>query len=112
MPGERLRPANLWCVAQLRLNSEWHRVPGQSSGSLINELQNLCHQHLLSALKVSASTCLRAKGADCVCCRDHSVSDSLDYVAAYNAAMLPSRDIQEVFSAVVKGRRQPRFSKL
>ncbi|KAL3134010.1 hypothetical protein ABBQ32_008448 [Trebouxia sp. C0010 RCD-2024] len=44
--------------------------------------------------------------------RDHSVSDSLDYVAAYNAAMLPSRDIQEVFSAVVKGRRQPRFSKL
>ena len=41
-----------------------------------------------------------------------SVSGSLDYVAAYNAAMLPSRDIQEVFSAVVKGRRQPRFSKL
>lgn len=54
----------------------------------------------------------RAKGAHCVCCRDHSVSDSLDYVAAYNSAMLPSKDIQEVFSAVVKGRRQPRFSKL
>lgn len=44
--------------------------------------------------------------------RDHSVPDSLDYVAAYNAAMLPSADIQEVFSAIVKERRKPKFSKL
>lgn len=45
-------------------------------------------------------------------CRDHSVPDGLDYVAAYNAAMLPSADIQEVFKAVVKERRAPNFSKL
>lgn len=45
-------------------------------------------------------------------CRDHSVPDGLDYVAAYNAAMLPSSDIQEVFKAVIKERRRPRFSKL
>ena len=45
-------------------------------------------------------------------CRDHSVPDGLDYVAAYNAAMLPSSDIQEVFKAVVKERRMPKFSKL
>jgi len=45
-------------------------------------------------------------------CRDHSVPDGLDYVAAYNAAMLPSTDIQEVFKAVVKERRVPTFSKL
>ena len=45
-------------------------------------------------------------------CRDHSVPDGLDYVAAYNAAMLPSSDIQEVFTAVVKERRRPTFSKL
>lgn len=45
-------------------------------------------------------------------CRDHSVSDGLEYVAAYNAAMLPSSDIQEVFKAVVKERRAPKFSKL
>ena len=47
-----------------------------------------------------------------MCCRDHSVPDGLDYVAAYNAAMLPSADIQEVFTAVVKQRRAPQFSKL
>ena len=45
-------------------------------------------------------------------CRDHSVPDGLDYVAAYNAAMLPSSDIQEVFKAVVKEHRMPTFSKL
>lgn len=49
--------------------------------------------------------------AHCVC-RDHSVPDGLAYVAAYNAAMLPSSDIQEVFKAVIKERRPPKFSKL
>ena len=55
--------------------------------------------------QVHVRTCL-------MCCRDHSVPDGLDYVAAYNAAMLPSADIQEVFNAVVKQRRAPQFSKL
>ena len=48
----------------------------------------------------------------CQFCRDHSVADGLELVAAYNAAMLPSSDIQEVFAAVVKERRRPKFSKL
>ena len=50
--------------------------------------------------------------SDVLACRDHSVPDSLDYVAAYNAAMLPSADIQEGFAAVVKERRKPVFAKL
>lgn len=44
--------------------------------------------------------------------RDHSVRDGLDYVAAFNAAVLPqSADIREVFQARAE-RRRPIFSRL
>lgn len=44
--------------------------------------------------------------------RDHSVADGLDYVATWNAAVLPqSADFQEVFAARAEGRR-PRFRPL
>lgn len=109
------------CVAQLQPNSKCLFVYGYSSGSHVREIQDPCHARLLSVklgclpqwFKESQRRHERRRILHIVFgCRDHSVSDSLDYVAAYNAAMLPSRDIQEVFSAVVKGRRPPRFSKL
>ncbi|KAK9831511.1 hypothetical protein WJX81_004189 [Elliptochloris bilobata] len=43
--------------------------------------------------------------------RDHTVADGLEFVAAYNSALLPSADLQEVFRAV-SAREQPRFAKL
>ena len=43
--------------------------------------------------------------------RDHSVHDGLDLVATWNAAMLKSADLQEIFVARAEGRR-PAFSKL
>lgn len=40
------------------------------------------------------------------------MADGLDYVATWNAGMLPqSADVQEVFAARVEGRR-PLFSRL
>lgn len=45
--------------------------------------------------------------------RDHTVQDGLDFVAAWNASMLPgSDDLKEVFRAQVEGRRVAAFSKL
>lgn len=43
--------------------------------------------------------------------RDLSVDKGLDYVATWNAAMLSSTDVQEVFAAQVE-KRKPMFSKL
>lgn len=43
--------------------------------------------------------------------RDLSVHKGLDYVATWNAAMLSSTDVQEVFAAQVE-KRKPMFSKL
>ncbi len=40
--------------------------------------------------------------------RDHSVADSLDYVATWNAGMLISNDIQEAFQAFMQ-KRKPVF---
>ena len=36
--------------------------------------------------------------------RDHRVSDALDYVATWNAAMLPSSDIAEAMQAKMQSR--------
>lgn len=44
--------------------------------------------------------------------RDHTVADGLEYVATWNAAVLPSHDLTEVFDAVVRQKGQPRFAKL
>ncbi|KAK9814481.1 hypothetical protein WJX72_006594 [[Myrmecia] bisecta] len=43
--------------------------------------------------------------------REHSVADGLEYVATWNAAMLPSSDLQEVLLAMAQ-RREPKFAKL
>jgi len=43
--------------------------------------------------------------------RDHSVRDSLDYMASYNAAMLLSDDLQESFMAYT-AKRQPQYKDL
>ena len=40
--------------------------------------------------------------------RDHSVADSLDQMATWNAAMILSADLQEAFKATME-RRQPQF---
>lgn len=79
----------LYCVALF--STEWHMQYGEDKLSRPGHLSG--HSGMLP-------------------CRDHSVPDGLEYVAAYNAAMLPSSDIQEVFKAVVKERRAPTFSKL
>lgn len=38
--------------------------------------------------------------------------EGLDHVATYNAAMMPSNDMQEVFAVAVKKKDKPVFSKL
>lgn len=40
--------------------------------------------------------------------RDHSVADSLDYIATWNAGMLISNDIQEAFHAYIQ-KREPNY---
>ena len=40
--------------------------------------------------------------------RDHSVSDGLNYIATWNAAMLMSADLEESMAAM-RERRPPRF---
>lgn len=45
-------------------------------------------------------------------CRDHSVAEGLDHVATYNAAMMPSSDMQEVFAVAMKRKDKPVFAKL
>lgn len=44
--------------------------------------------------------------------RDHSIKDGLDYVATWNAAMLPSLDLDAVLAARKDRGQQPVFSKL
>ena len=41
--------------------------------------------------------------------RDHSVADSLHYMAAWNASMLISDDLMEAFQANME-KREPKFS--
>jgi enoyl-CoA hydratase len=51
--------------------------------------------------------------ADFIChaCRDHSVGDSLDYVATWNSATLLSTDLKEAAQARLE-KRLPVYSKL
>ncbi|DBB17125.1 TPA: hypothetical protein ACH3X3_014203 [Trebouxia sp. C0006] len=95
------------------IKGEEARQVGLVSQCFADETALLQHAHKTAELIASKSP-LAVVGTKRVLvhARDHSVPDGLDYVAAYNAAMLPSSDIQEVFKAVVKERRMPKFSKL
>ncbi|KAL0034002.1 hypothetical protein WJX79_002335 [Trebouxia sp. C0005] len=95
------------------IKGEEARQLGLVSQCFADETALLQHAHKTAELIASKSP-LAVVGTKRVLvhARDHSVPDGLDYVAAYNAAMLPSADIQEVFKAVVKERRAPNFSKL
>ncbi len=46
-------------------------------------------------------------------CREHSTADGLDYVATWNSAQLPSRDLEAVFASLGSRSKQPPvFAKL
>ncbi|KAL0039731.1 hypothetical protein WJX77_006336 [Trebouxia sp. C0004] len=95
------------------IKGEEARQVGLVSQCFADETALLQHAHKTAEL-IAGKSPLAVVGTKRVLmhARDHSVPDGLDYVAAYNAAMLPSSDIQEVFKAVVKERRAPQFSKL
>jgi len=61
---------------------------------------------LSTAHQIAAQSPLAVRGSKQILnySRDHSVADSLDYVATWNAAMLLSEDIQEAIGAQVMGR--------
>ena len=46
-------------------------------------------------------------------CRDHSVTDGLDYVATWNSAQLPSKDLEAVFASLgSQQKKAPVYAKL
>ncbi|MEM9990351.1 MAG: crotonase/enoyl-CoA hydratase family protein [Bacteroidota bacterium] len=71
--------------------------------SMLEQLQNL-------ATDIAAKSPLVVRGTKRILryTRDHSVADSLDYIATWNAAMLVSDDLMEAFQASIE-RRPPVF---
>ncbi len=68
-------------------------------------------EHVLGIAKMIASKsplCIRGTKEMLLYKRDHSVKESLDYMATWNAAMLMSNDLMEAFQAQV-GKREAQF---
>ncbi len=74
-----------------------------SRDELMEEVQKI-------ALSIAAKSPLSIRGTKEVLkySRDHSVADSLDYMATWNSAMLLSDDLSEAFKASIE-KRKPQF---
>ncbi|MDQ3393803.1 MAG: crotonase/enoyl-CoA hydratase family protein [Bacteroidota bacterium] len=92
------------------------KVPAIEAKSLgiINSIYN-DHNALLTEVQAIAGTiasksplAIRGIKTNMNYSRDHSVEEGLQFVANWNAAMLYSNDIKEVFEAIKEG-RQPQF---
>ncbi len=88
------------------------RVYGKEAASI--HLVNRCYENkevMLEdvqkiAMKIASNTPLSVRGTKHILqySREHSVKDSLEYMATWNASMLMSKDLMEAFEAKMSGR--------